>query len=103
MSIKHQSVGASSSSTVTDPTAGAYRTHGTRSGPTTVVVAAHMLVGPLDANITRGFQGPTSEKVQSEVHYAMLELSSESMGQLLPEIKVTSRADSKTNGRDIHC
>ena len=55
----------------------------------------------MGAKMTRGIQGSTSEKGRSEVHYAMLELTSESMGQLLPVFKVTSRTNSNTAGRGI--
>lgn len=57
----------------------------------------------MGAKMTRGLQSPTSEKRQSEVHYAVLELTSESMGQLLPVFRVTSHANSMTAGRGIRC
>ena len=62
-----------------------------------------MLDIDMGAKIARGLQGSTSEKMQSIVHYAVLELTSEFMGQLLPLFKVTSHANSKTAGGDKRC
>ena len=62
-----------------------------------------MLDIDMGAKINRGLQGPTSEEMQSEVHYALLELTSESMSQLLPVFKVTSHANSMTAGRGRRC